>query len=59
MTGHQIAKKTNHKKTNKTKKEKMEPKNSYECTGRNKSAAQTKTDDKAEQKRKRLLNKLQ
>ena len=26
MTGHQIAKKTNHKKTNKTKKEKMEPK---------------------------------
>ena len=49
MTGHQIAKKTNHKKTNKTKKEKMEPKNSYECTGRNKSATQTKTDDKAEQ----------
>ena len=50
MTGHQIAKIRNHKRTNETKKEKMEPKNSHECAGRNKSAAQTKTDDKAKQK---------
>ena len=59
MTGHQVAKKRNHKKTNETKREKIEAKTVTNALEENNQQPKKRQAIKTEQKRKRLLNKLQ